>query len=288
MKLRSLFLLGVGFVVCVLGASLAAGSRLAAPHPVVIGAPPGDLPAQAVVFPSGSGSLLSGWFVQGKGGQGGILLMHSVRSNRREMLGRARFLHRAGYAILLFDFQAHGESRGKQMTFGYLEAQDAQAAFANLQQRIPGEPIGVIGVSLGGAAALLGSLAQTAHALVLEAVYPTFEEAAANRIVIRFGRVGRYLAPLLIWQVDFLLGVDPQWLSPIERIAQSKAPILLIAGSEDQHTPLSETRRLFRQAPPPKALWIVSGAAHQNFYRYAPKEYQRRILRFFQKHMQDS
>ena len=54
--------------------------------------------------------------------------MHGVRANRLVMLARARFLHKAGYAVLLFDFQAHGESSGKRITFGHLEGLDASAA----------------------------------------------------------------------------------------------------------------------------------------------------------------
>ena len=71
------------------------------------------------------------------------------------MLGRARMLNAQGFAVLLFDFQAHGESPGRYLTFGYLELRDARAAFDFMRQRLPGEHIGVVGMSLGGAAAIL-------------------------------------------------------------------------------------------------------------------------------------
>jgi hypothetical protein len=38
------------------------------------------------------------------------------------MVGRPRFLHRAGYSALLYDSRAHGESGGDAITFGHLEA----------------------------------------------------------------------------------------------------------------------------------------------------------------------
>jgi len=88
-------------------------------------------------------------------GQGAIVLMHGVWSNRRTMVQRARVLHEHGFAVLLFDFQAEGESPGKHITFGHLEGLDAAAAVAFARQRLPGERVGAIGVSLGGAAALL-------------------------------------------------------------------------------------------------------------------------------------
>jgi len=94
------------------------GGQLVAPVPQTIGNPPSDLGAQSVQFPSQSGSTIHGWFISGKTGYGAIVLMHGVRANRLSMLDRARFLSRAGYSILLFDFQAHGESDGRQITMG--------------------------------------------------------------------------------------------------------------------------------------------------------------------------
>lgn len=284
MKLRLCFaLLIIGAAGFTLAAAWVLGSSLSAPHQAAIGLPPVDLDAQVVMFPGKSGASLSGWFIPGQAGRGGVLLLHGIRSSRREMLGRAAFLHQAGYSILLFDFQAHGESPGEHITFGYLESQDAQAAFDYLQRRIPGQPVGVIGVSLGGAATLLGESPLPADALVLESVFPDFEEAVANRIAIRLGSLGHYLAPLFVWQVRTRLGIDPRRLSPIERISQASSPLLIIAGTEDQRTTLSEARRLYDQAPEPKEFWAVQGAAHQNFHRYAPAQYEARVLNFFER-----
>ena len=62
-------------------------------------------------FPGPVKSLIHAWFVPGRRGAGAVLLLHGVRANRRIMLGRARFLHDSGYALLIPDFQAHGENR---------------------------------------------------------------------------------------------------------------------------------------------------------------------------------
>ena len=57
------------------------------------------------------------------------------------------------------------------ITFGYLESRDARAAFDFMRQRLPGEHIGVVGMSLGGAAAILSEKPLEADAMVLEAVF---------------------------------------------------------------------------------------------------------------------
>jgi fermentation-respiration switch protein FrsA (DUF1100 family) len=215
-----------------------------------------------------------------------VVLSHGVRGSRRPLTDRGRFLREAGYGVLLYDAQAHGESTGERITFGHLEAHDAAAAVAWVRARHPDAPVGFVGPSLAGASALLGDAPLPVDALVLEAVYPTLERAVANRIAIRLGpALAPVLARLLLWQVEPRLGFDPFALNPVDAIGRAGAPILLIAGSEDRHTTLAESRALFEAARPPKDLWVVEGAAHQSFHRFAGAEYEQRVLTFFAEHL---
>src|SRR5581483_4271501 len=118
------------------------GFWLTRPTQHAIGSPPTDLPIRPVSLPSQSGANLQGWFVPGKRGSGGVLLMHGIHATRLAMLDRARFLHRAGYSVFLFDFQAHGESSGYRVTFGARESFDAQAAAKYLHRQVQGEKVG--------------------------------------------------------------------------------------------------------------------------------------------------
>ncbi len=207
--------------------------------------------------------------------------MHGVRANRLSMLDRARFLAQADYAVLLFDFQAHGESAGDHITFGYLESMDAQAAVGFLHSIAPDEKIGVVGVSLGGAAALLASPPLEVNAMVLEMVYPTINQAISNRLTMRLGGWAGYLTPLLSWQFKPRLGVDAESLRPIDHLGKIGSPMLFIAGAEDQHTTLEESRQMFDVASNPKELWVVNAAKHVDLYSVATKEYEQRVLGFF-------
>ncbi|HJO24155.1 MAG TPA: alpha/beta hydrolase [Myxococcota bacterium] len=257
------------------------GSRLSAPVPREIGPPPSTLPgATAVSFSSASGSHIRAWHAPGRPGQGSVVLAHARNGDRRSMLGRAEFLHDAGYSVLLFDAQAHGESPGNQTTFGHLEAFDVAAAVSFATSRDSDSPTAVLGVSQGGAAALLGPSPLPVSALVLEAVYSTLPEAVANRIAIRLGEPGRWLTPLLTWQLEPRLGVSAEALAPIGGIRNIEAPLLLVAGERDRHTTLDQSRALYRAAPEPKEMWVVPGAAHGDFHGFAPREYERRVLDF--------
>ena len=236
------------------GAIWLLGSALSAPALRSVGPPPPTLQSRTCSFPSASGSTIRGWISAGVPGHGLIILAHSVRSARMQMARRAVFLHDAGYSVLLFDAQAHGESPGEQITFGYLEARDAQAAVEYARAQFPEEPLGYLGVSQGGAAALLGPSPLPVQALVLESVYPTLREAVTNRISIRLGPLAPLLAPLLLLQVQPRLGVSADQIAPIEGVRHIRAPLLLIAGEQDRHTRLEESERLFEAAPDPKTL----------------------------------
>lgn len=279
----------IALIVCLallaIGGVWLTGTLLTQPAPQLIGNLPPDLVGREVQFRSESGSTIHGWFIPGQKGVGAVLLMHGVRANRLAMLDRARFLSRAGYAVLLFDLQAHGESPGTHITFGYLESKDAQAAVRFLRAQAPGEKVGVIGVSLGGAAAALAQPPLEVNALVLEMVYPTIDQAIADRLKLRLGSWAGGLAPLLSWQLKPLLGIGANELRPIDHVASLRMPTLFIAGAEDRHTTLAESQQLFDAASEPKQFWIVAGAAHIDLHQFAKAEYERRLIQFFSEHL---
>jgi fermentation-respiration switch protein FrsA (DUF1100 family) len=256
------------------------GGLLVAPANHPVGAPPSGLVAENVEFPSASGSTIHGWFIVGQPGRGAVALMHGVHGDRLSLVARAKLLSSAGYSVLLFDFQAHGESPGKQITFGHLESRDATAAVNYLHQRLPGEKIGVIGISLGAASALLADPPLPVNALVLESSYPTIYQATEDRLAVRFGWPGRLLTPLLTCQLQPRLGIRLDDLKPIDRARTIAAPKFFIAGTTDRNTTIAEAQSLFAAAAEPKQSWWVDGAGHVDLYQFAGAEYERRVLGF--------
>lgn len=253
-----------------------------------IGEPPAEISAKSVEFQSSSGAIIRGWFLKGKENAGAIILMHGVRANRLAMLDRARFFYSKGFSVLLFDFQAHGESVGENITFGYLESRDAQAAVNYVQSLLPNEKIGIIGVSMGGAAFLLAKPNLKVNAVVLETVYPTIEQAVSNRITSRLGNWSSIFTPLLTWQLKPRLGIDVKNLRPIDNVGAINIPKLFIAGEKDEHTTIEESNALFNAANEPKELWIIPNAKHTDFYSLVKDEYERKVLTFFEKNLKEN
>lgn len=267
-----------------IAAVLVAGEMLSASFPATVGAAPADLHASTVRIATPDG-YVAGWLAPGAPHSGAVLLMHGVRASRLDMLARARFLSKLGYTVLLIDLPSHGESTGSRITFGAREKDGARAALAFLARRFPGERIGVIGVSLGAAALVLSHPQPAPDAVVLESMYPTINEAVANRLQTRLGAAGRWLAPLLVQQLPLRAGVSPAQLRPVDDAAALHSPVFVISGGADLHTPIAETRRIFAALPGPKQLWIIDRAAHVDLHAFAPDQYERRVGAFFAAHL---
>jgi uncharacterized protein len=283
-----LIIAALALIVLAIGAVWGVGYAFARPRLVQVGAAPADLGAETVRIPRTGGAPVVGWLARGAPGHGAVLLLHGVHANRTMMLGRARFLRRAGYSVLLVDLPAHGESAGDRITFGARESEGARAALAYLRRAMPAERIGAIGASLGGASLLLGQgepAANGADAVVLEGVYPTIEEAIADRLRIWLGPPGPSLAPLLTWQLRPQTGVAAEELRPIDRVGQLHVPLLVMAGEADRHTTLAESRRLFAAAPEPKTLWVVPRAPHGDLYASDSSGYERHVLPFLERYL---
>ncbi|MDZ4279144.1 MAG: acetylxylan esterase, partial [Dehalococcoidia bacterium] len=89
-----------------------------------------DLRAEEIDFPSRDGTRLSGWFIPASraGPAPGVVLSHGWARSRAELLPHANFLHRAGYAVLAFDYRHRGKSDGDAVTLGVRERGDLRGA----------------------------------------------------------------------------------------------------------------------------------------------------------------
>lgn len=272
-------------------ATLLLGEALTRPVLRTVGPPPAGLSAQPVRISHADGKSVAGWLLPGRTGAGAVLLLHSIGADRRQMLGRARFLQREGYAALLIDLQAHGESSGRRMGFGYREARDVDAALDFLAAASPGERLGVIGLSLGGAAAAFAHPRTPPAAMVLEAVYPDIGTALGNRLRLHLGShfaaeaLIALVQPLLLAQGPLWIGASARVLNPAAALAANRIPLLLISGEQDRHTTPADGARLLGAAGGPRALWLIPGAGHEDLHAYDPNAYEARVGDFLARHL---
>lgn len=232
------------------------------------------------------GNNIKGWYAESNNRDKIILLLHPLRCSRIFMKSRAQFLLKNGYSVCLIDMQAHGETPGEKVTFGYKESDDVVATVNYLKRIMGYKKIGILGTSLGGAAALYQSDKIKADALILESVYPEIRTAIDNRVKMRLGPLSKIITPILIKQIKPILKIDPSDLNPINHINNSTIPKFVISGKLDRRTTKIETQKLFEKIDSEKELWLMDNAKHEDLYEISPKEYKDKVLSFFNKHLQ--
>jgi len=244
------------------------------------------LPYEEVSFKSTDGLTLQGWFIPPEGERPVIILCHGSGANREMMLPYASVLARHGYGALLFDFRAHGESEGEVMTYGLKEADDIVGAAAFLKARGV-ERIGVWGISLGGAAAILAAAhSQQIGAVVAESAFADLETLMGHSFSLWTGFPSFPFAPITTFFAQRELGIPLTAVNPAREIGRiSPRAVLLIHGSEDPIIPLEHAYRLYQAAGEPKELWVVKSTGHGGFIALKSAELEARVTGFFQKHL---
>lgn len=247
------------------------------PAPLV-SAPVVNLPLRAA-----DGVAIDATYWPGRhGASPGILLLHGFGASRASVVDRARWLSGLGFAVLAIDFRGHGTSQQVPRSMGYLEAQDARAGFDWLKARQHGARIGVIGISQGGAAALIGPNGPLpADAMVLQAVYPDVRRAIRNRIAwVANWPIAWLGEPLLSLQSRVRFGIWPSAIAPVEAIRGYRGVTLVLGGGADPWTPAPETRELCDAASHCAELWIVPSKDHLQMASLDDEDYRARIGAF--------
>jgi uncharacterized protein len=265
----------------VLAGSWALASKIAAGHASRV--VPAAAPAEPVRLTARDGITIAGTYWPGRRPDApAVLLLHGVGASRNQTAPMAEALAAQGYATLAIDLRGHGESTITDHSYGLDEGLDARAAFDWLKAKQHGAKTGVIGISLGGAAALIGrDGAVPADALVLVAVFPDIRAAIYNRMVAVLGTAGGALAePLLSFQSLPRYGVWPGRIAPLTAIRDFRAPVFVIGGAGDRYTPPVETRALYGAAPDHRGLWLVPGLSHGEVSNLHDAEWARRVGSF--------
>ena len=265
----------LGLLVLSLVASWVVGGLFISSHPRTVGPPPADFPAKLINLRSDSGATLAGWHVPSMNHQGVVVLLHGIRGSRLAMVDRARFLHSAGYSLVMIDLQAHGESTGDAITLGHLEKHDVRAAVKYAKSQHPREPIAVVAVSLGAASALLASPLGV-DALIIESMYPNIDAAVHNRVAAQMGFLSWLPANLLLVQLKPRLGISPEDLRPIDYVPEVDCPLFVMSGTKDEHTTPAETKAIYAAAQIPSGSGSSKGPRMKICMRSLPRNTKRR------------
>jgi len=233
---------------------------------------------EEVSFTTGDGLRLQGWYVPSK--NGAAVISFPGRKGTRKP---ARLLAKHGYGVLLFDRRGEGESDGDPNGWGWKGYRDVDAAVRYLRSRPDVEParIGGIGLSVGGEMMLEAA----AKSRALKAVV---SEGAGERSIHEFlDMTGSHKWPAFPSYAATTAGAalfsndkpPPSLKDLVGRI--DGTPVFFIYGEHGQEGERNLNPTYYREAHEPKAIWEVPGSGHVGGIDARPKEYERRVVGFF-------
>lgn len=259
--------------------------------------------ADPIEFLSSNGmTLRGGLFGAPPGNSNGLIIFCPEMNGGFESAGfYCRGLIEAGYTVLGFDFRSQGQSDAMP---GYnplhwvtdYEVADVNAAIQYVlsHPQLRELPIGLVGMSRGGGAALAAA-----------AVNPHVQAVAVEGV---FTTAGMHLYYTLNWATMFVPGwvlrLIPQWhikgtlamcrwwsgrrrnchYTKIERLLPqlNRRPVLLMAGRQDSYVPLEIARAIRDRIKGDHCeLWAVPGAKHNGARHANPTRYDAKLVEFF-------
>jgi len=193
------------------------------------------------------GVRLHGWWIQTAGDRL-VVLFHGNAGNVSHRLDRAKlFAERLGVDLFLVDWRGYGLSEGKPSEAGLYRDGLAIYDAARASGFSPGRIV-LLGESLGCAVALEVALARPCAGVALETPFLSVPALARKHYPF---------VPGFLVRSKF----DAE-----SRIRRATAPKLIVAAERDEIVPIFHARRLFEVAAPPKELFVVPGAGHNDTY----------------------
>jgi hypothetical protein len=224
-----------------------------------------DFPLTFHSLTAADGIKLEGCHSAVAGARGTVLWLHGNGGNIAYCLDGISELRSLGVSVFVVDYRGYGRSEGSPSEEGlYL---DAEAAYRFMVERlgVPPSRIVILGRSLGGAPAIHLASKVDCAGLVVQSTFTSARAMAPVRM------------PYLPW---LWLAVRTDFPNE-ERIAEVRAPKLIIHSRDDESIPFRMGRALHDAAPEPKEFFELSGFRHDDPRLRQSPEYHARLRAFF-------
>jgi uncharacterized protein len=182
-----------------------------------------------------------------------VIFVHGVSANRLMGLWYADLYLDAGYNLLIYDSRAHGMSGGPSLTWGQMEKYDLDQWVDWVRERQPNGVIGIHGVSMGAATALLhAELNEASHKVkffVADSAYSSLEELLTQQIDASLNLHNPLLINILLKYSSIVAYLKSGFfysdVSPVRSVANVTTPILYLHGEADPLVPVAMCRQLY-------------------------------------------
>jgi uncharacterized protein len=217
-----------------------------------------------------------------------VIFVHGVSASRLMGLWYADLYLGAGYNVLIYDSRAHGASGGPSLTWGHFEKYDLDQWVDWVKQRQPNGVIGVHGVSMGAATALLhaelNEASRRVNFYVADSAYSSLEELLTRQIDASLGLHHPLLIKILLQYSSIVAylksGFFYSAVSPVRSVANVTTPVLYLHGEADPLVPVDMCRQLYAATRGYRQLDTFPNVGHAMAI-FANKAEYRRLVRGF-------
>jgi hypothetical protein len=246
-----------------------------------------NLPFEEFWFNGADQQRLHAWLIPATGlVRGTILYLHGVGDNKISGLRLAKVLQARHFNVLMYDSRAHGRSGGGFCTYGYYEKYDVAKAIDVLQEKktISLGAIGAFGTSMGAAVAVqAASLENRIRAVVAEGCFTNLRTITVDYQKRLLWMPWHFLRNVAMKRSEYIAHFSHHDVSPLRALANVHVPILFIHGKDDLFIKYQYSEQLYAAAHEPKELYLIEGADHTNIHAVAHKEYEDRLVSFFER-----
>ncbi|MBO5144943.1 MAG: alpha/beta hydrolase [Lachnospiraceae bacterium] len=202
-----------------------------------------------------------------------------------DYIGLSDYYLKRGFAMLLPDARAHGQSEGEYIGFGCLDRKDALVWINWVIQEL-GEDVEIVlhGTSMGGATVLMASgleLPAQVKGIVSDCGFTSPKEVFTHVLNTMY----HLPAFPAIQGADIinkkLAGYGMDECNAKREVAKAKVPILFIHGANDTFVPCKMCHEIYDCCASPKKILIVEGAAHAESYYKDTEKYEQALNEFF-------
>lgn len=241
---------------------------------------------QEIKIPTKNNKILYGWWIPAENPNNEnkpiIILLHGWSRNVDRAMSYIKKLHPAGYNLLAFDSRCHGRSDDDKFSSMVKFMEDIRAAI-DYSEKLPNvdtRRIGVLGLSIGGAASLYAaSLDNRIKSVVTLGAFSHPKKVMGDEFKKK--KIPYFPFIWLVFKyMEFRIGAKFNDIAPLNNIAKSDASIFLIHGIGDATVPIEQAHELFSAGNPEKVkLWKVEGKGHSDCNNHP--EFWEKVLGFY-------
>ncbi len=215
-----------------------------------------------VNFSATNGKILNGWFLTPKHKLvvATVLQFHGNGGNISYQFQFAEPLVKAGFQVMVFDYEGYGNSTGTPSQEKVLDDGIRALEYVKLRDDVKNTKLILFGQSLGGhlACVVAAQRQNLIDALIVEGAF-TGHKLMAVYVAHKYYGAPRWLARLIV----------PTRYNAIDNIDKVAIPKLIIHSTEDATCPFYMGKELYEKAIGPKQFWEIKGGHIQASQLYS-------------------